>query len=67
MFFSAALNLAVAWRGDVGLSIKFLAIYPLASKLGLFAIQYATMRLIGRRRYLAMEPGAQAEFDAAFA
>jgi intracellular septation protein len=67
MFFSAVLNLVVAWRGDVGLSVKFLAVYPLASKLGLFAIQYATMRIIGRRRYLAMEPGAQAEFDAAVA
>ncbi len=67
MFFSAGLNLFVAWKGDVGLSVKFLAIYPLASKLGLFAIQYATMRIIGRRRYLAMNPQAQAAFDAAAA
>ncbi len=67
MFFSAGLNLFVAWKGDVGLSVKFLAIYPLASKLGLFAIQYAIMRFIGRRRYLAMNPQDQAAFDLATA
>ena len=65
MFFSGALNLAIALRGDMALSLKFLAIFPLASKLSLFAIQYATMRLIGRRRYLAMTPQAQAAFEAA--
>ncbi|HEY5072380.1 MAG TPA: septation protein IspZ [Caulobacteraceae bacterium] len=64
MFFSAALNLFVAMKGDVGLSVKFLAIYPLASKLFLFALQYAIMRYIGRRRYLAMTPEAQAQFEA---
>ncbi len=67
MFFSGALNLAIALRGDMALSLKFLAIFPLASKLTLFAIQYATMRLIGRRRYLAMTPQAQAAFEAAAA
>jgi len=65
MFFSAGLNLFVAMKGDVGLSVKFLAIYPLASKLSLFAIQYAIMRLVGRRRYLAMSPEGQAAFQAA--
>lgn len=64
MFFSAGLNLFVAMKGDIGLSVKFLALYPLVSKLGLFAIQYATMRLVGRRRYLAMTPDAQAAFEA---
>jgi hypothetical protein len=48
----------------VGLSVKFLAIYPLASKLSLFAIQYATMRFVGRRRYLAMTPEDQTAFEA---
>jgi len=67
MFFSAGLNFFVAMKGDIGLSVKFLAIYPLASKLSLFAIQYATMRYIGRRRYLAMTPEAQAAFEAAAA
>jgi intracellular septation protein A len=65
MFFSGALNLAIALRGDMALSLKFLAIFPLASKLSLFAVQYATMRFIGRRRYLAMTPEAQAAFEAA--
>jgi intracellular septation protein A len=64
MFFSAGLNLFVAMKGDVGLSVKFLAIYPLASKLSLFAIQYATMRFVARRRYQAMTPEAQAAFEA---
>jgi intracellular septation protein A len=64
MFFSAGLNLFVALKGDVGLSVKFLAIYPLASKLSLFAIQYATMRFVGRRRYLAMTPEDQTAFEA---
>jgi len=65
MFFSAALNFAIALKGDMALSVKFLAIFPLASKLSLFAIQYAVMRLVGRRRYLAMTPEAQAAFEAA--
>jgi len=67
MFFSAGLNFFVATKGDIGLSVKFLAIYPLASKLSLFFIQYATMRYIGRRRYLAMTPEAQSAFEAAAA
>ena len=65
MFFSAALNFAIALKGDMALSVKFLAIFPLASKLSLFAIQYAVMRLIGRRRYNAMTPEAQAAFEGA--
>jgi intracellular septation protein A len=64
MFFSAILNLFIALKGDIGLSVRFLAIYPLASKLSLFAIQYATMRFIGRRRFLAMTPEAQTAFEA---
>ncbi|MGH7017743.1 MAG: inner membrane-spanning protein YciB [Caulobacteraceae bacterium] len=64
MFATGALNLFIALRGDMALSVKFLAIFPLASKLSLFAIQYAVMQFIGRRRYLALNPESRAAFDA---
>ncbi len=39
----------------------------LVSKAGLFLIQYATMRFVGRRRYRAREAMAAAEATAAAA
>jgi hypothetical protein len=56
MFFSAGLNLFMALRfGQHGLTTYagFMSIYAMASKIGLFVIQYATMRFIGIRRRTA--------------
>jgi intracellular septation protein A len=50
MFFSAALNLIVALNFSVVTWASFMSIYGVVSKLGLFLIQYATMRYIGIRR-----------------
>ena len=50
MFFSAALNLIVALNFSVVAWAVFMSAYGTVSKLGLFLIQYATMRFIGVRR-----------------
>jgi intracellular septation protein len=50
MFFSAGLNLVVAFNYSVTGWASFMSAYGIASKLGLFAIQYAVMRFIGVRR-----------------
>jgi intracellular septation protein A len=50
MFFSAWLNIHVALNYDVVTWAAFMSAYGIASKLGLFLLQYATMRLIGVRR-----------------
>jgi intracellular septation protein len=55
MFFSAALNLALALTCSVAEWVAIISAWGLASKLGLFLIQYTTMRLIGGRRYRARE------------
>ena len=54
MFFSAALNLIVALNFSVVTWASFMSVYGIVSKLGLFLIQYATMRYIGVRRRRAM-------------
>ena len=54
MFFSAALNLIVALNFSVVTWASFMSVYGIVSKLGLFLIQYATMRYIGLRRRRAM-------------
>jgi len=54
MFFSAALNLIVALNFSVVTWASFMSVYGIVSKLGLFLIQYATMRYIGLRRRQAM-------------
>ena len=54
MFFSAALNVIVALNFSVVTWASFMSIYGVVSKLGLFLIQYATMRTIGVRRRRAM-------------
>lgn len=58
MFFSAALNVAVALEYDPVTWGAAMSIYATASKLALFLIQFATMRMIGRRRYLAQVAGS---------
>jgi len=57
MFFTAAANLVLA-LGDTKLWIAFLAIFPAGSKIVLFFVQYAVMRVVitGRRRRKAMSP-----------
>ena len=56
MFFSAALNVIVALNFSVVTWASFISVYGVVSKLGLFLIQYATMRAIGIRRKQAMPP-----------
>ena len=63
MFFTAAANLVLA-MGDPKLWIQFLAIFPLASKLGLFAIQYLTMRVVVGARHRRAEQLGGALTDA---
>jgi intracellular septation protein A len=50
MFGSAALNLVVALNFDPLKWAAFMSIWAIASKLGLFLIQFSTMRWIGGRR-----------------
>jgi intracellular septation protein A len=67
MFFTAAANLVLA-LGDPKLWVEFLAVFPLGSKLVLFFIQYAVMRVVitqRRRRRLALPSGAVAEASVA--
>jgi intracellular septation protein A len=52
MFASALANLAVAWFLPAYWP-AYLATVPLASKLALFAVQYASVRFIVRRKILA--------------
>jgi len=59
MFASAAANLVVAWTLPA-LWPAYLAVVPLASKLMMFAVQYASIRLIVRRKILAARAQAQA-------
>ncbi len=52
MFATAALNLILVANGDPKLWAWFIGVFPIASKLALFAVQYLTTRVIviGRRR-----------------
>jgi intracellular septation protein len=50
MFFSAGLNLILVFTLPVAAWAAFMSAWGLGSKLGLFLIQYATMRAIGMRR-----------------
>lgn len=51
MFFSAALNLALALTLSVTAWGIAMSVWGSASKLALFFIQYGVMKFIGRRRY----------------
>jgi intracellular septation protein len=53
MFGTGALNLALVVHGDSKLWVWFLGVFPIASKLALFAAQYALTRLIVVRRMRA--------------
>src|SRR5271156_669540 len=50
MFVSAAVNMVVALNVSVVAWASFMSAYGIVSKLGLFLIQYSTMRVIGMRR-----------------
>lgn len=50
MFFSAGLNLLLVFSVSVRDWATFMSAWGLGSKLGLFLVQYATMRIIGVRR-----------------
>jgi intracellular septation protein len=54
MFFSAALNLFVAFHFSVVTWSAFMSIYGIVSKVTLFVIGFVTMRTIGRRRRARM-------------
>jgi intracellular septation protein A len=51
MFFSAVLNVIVALNFSVVTWSVTMSIYGIVSKLALFLIAYATMRIVGGRRY----------------
>jgi intracellular septation protein len=53
MFFTAALNIALATTTSVVTWGSVMTIWGIASKFGLFAIQYAIMKTTGKRRYRA--------------
>jgi intracellular septation protein len=50
MFASAAVNVIVALNFDIATWSAFMSSFAILSKLGLFLIQYVTMRTIGVRR-----------------
>jgi len=54
MFASAALNLVLVLRLDPITWAAAMSAWGIGSKLGLFLVQYATMRFIGVRRHRAM-------------
>jgi len=56
MFVSAAVNIAVATRFGLAYWAGFMSIYAVATKLGLFVIQFITMKAIGMRRRASVSP-----------
>ena len=61
MFVSAALNLILVFTLSVGAWAGFMSIWGIGSKIALFLIQFATLRIVGgRRRHLL----TQEELDA---
>jgi intracellular septation protein len=53
MFFTAVMNVLVAWNFSVAVWASFMAGFALISKLGLFAIQFLTMRILAGQRVRA--------------
>ncbi len=51
MFFTAALNLGLALTCSIAQWAMLISLFGTASKLGLFLIQFTTMRLVGGRRF----------------
>jgi intracellular septation protein A len=61
MFFSAALNMIVALNFSVVTWSAAMSIYGIVSKATLFLVGYATMRIVGRRRYRHQRLGEVAD------
>jgi intracellular septation protein A len=60
MFASAALNLFLALQASILVWGSVMSAWGLCSKFALFVLQYAYMRFVGRRRYLARKAAAAA-------
>jgi len=65
MFTTAAANLAIAILLDHKAWLAFVGVFPLASKLLLFAAQYLTFRNVAMRNHLAESAAVQAGAQAA--
>jgi intracellular septation protein len=50
MFATAGLNLALAVHGDIRIWAWFIGVFPIASKLTLFVVQYVATRVVVRAR-----------------
>ncbi len=65
MFLSAAINLVAAWRLPFIQWGEVMSAWALGAKITMFAVQFTTMRLIGRRRAMrAMTASAVAPTEA---
>jgi intracellular septation protein A len=60
MFVSAALNLVLATQTSLLVWGSVMSIWGIASKAGFGVLQYAYLRFVGRRRYLARQAAAAA-------
>jgi intracellular septation protein len=65
MFFSAALNVIVALNFSVVTWSAAMSIYAIVSKAALFLIGYASMRMVGGRRYRRQREVADASLGVA--
>jgi len=59
MFFTAALNVAMALVLDTKTWAAVMSVWGIASNVGLFLVQYFIMNVIGRRRSEPLEPRDQ--------
>ena len=63
MFFSAAINIALALYFAPAAWAEATSLYALFSKIGLFLIQFATMRIVGRFRRKHHKPSKSIDGD----
>jgi intracellular septation protein A len=61
MFLTAALNAGVALTASLAAWSLFIAIFPAASKIGLFAVHFGSMRWLGYRNYRRSEAAKLAQ------
>jgi intracellular septation protein A len=59
MFVTAALNAAFALLASFAVWSAFIAVFPAASKIALFAVQYVSIRHIAIRRHRAQQAASQ--------
>jgi intracellular septation protein A len=60
MFLTGALNVALVVHGDPKLWAWWIGVFPVASKIALFAVQYLTTRIVVRSRMQAPAPALAA-------